>query len=184
MFGEGSGGLPGLAIQDGDNHLRFNDRDSIPTGKNVKGIQFTNWTPRAYLPGPLMHNKVWFLLSQESEIDHDIVKQLPDGADTNNVWRTADLARLSTNLTQGNVLTASGLVNLQHSDQAGIDAFDPVSVSTDQHTSLYLWTLKDQQTIASNNLIKLGAGYQRTTTTWVPHGFEPFAGSPGGNQAT
>ena len=182
MFGKGSGGLTDLAIQDGDNHLRFNATDFIPTAQNVKGIQFNNWTPRAYLSGPLMHNKVWFLLSQESEIDHDIVKQLPDGADTNNVWRTADLARLSTNLTQGNVLTASGLVNLQHSDQAGIDAFDPVSVSTDQHTSLYLWTLKDQQTIAHNTLIEFGAGYQRTNTTSVPQGFAPFVEIPGGNQ--
>jgi hypothetical protein len=182
MFGKGSGGLTDLAILDGDNRLRMNVTDLVPTVQNVKGIQFNNWTPRGYLSGPLVRNKLWFTLSHEGEIDRNIVKQLPDGADTNNVWRTADLARLSTNLTQGNVLTASALVNLLHSDQAGIDALNPVSVSTNQHTTLYLLTLKDQQTIAHNTLIEFGAGFQRTNTTVFPQGLAPYLLIPGGNQ--
>ena len=48
-FGKGSGGLTDLEIQDGDNHLRFNATDFIPTFQNVKGLHFNNWTPRAYL---------------------------------------------------------------------------------------------------------------------------------------
>src|SRR5215470_14680471 len=182
MFGKGSGGFTDLSIQDGDNHFRFNATDFLPTVQNVKGIQFNNWTPRAYFSGPLVRDKVWFLVSHEGEIDHNIVKQLPDGADTNDVWRTADIARVRAALTQGNVLTASALVNLMHSDQAGIDALNPVSVSTNQHNDLYLWTLKDQQTIARNTLIEFGGGYQRTNTTSVPQGFAPFVQIPGGNQ--
>src|SRR5215469_3483238 len=182
MFGKGSGGFTDLSIQDGDNHFRFNATDFLPTVQNVKGIQFNNWTPRAYFSGPLVRDKVWFLVSHEGEIDRNIVKQLPDGADTNHVWRTADLARLTTNLTEGNVLTASALVNLFHSDNAGIDAFNPVSVSTNQHTTLYLLTLKDQQTIAHSTLIEFGAGFQRTNSNVFPQGLAPFVQIPGGNQ--
>src|SRR5215469_12767416 len=182
LFGKGSGGLTDLAIQDGDNRLRVNVTDLVPTVQNVKGIQFNNWTPRAYLTGPLVRNKLWFNLSHEGEIDRNIVKQLPDGADTNHVWRTADLARITTNLTEGNVLTASALVNLFYSDNAGIDAFNPVSVSTNQHSTLYLLTLKDQQTIAHSTLIEFGAGFQRTNSNVFPQGFAPFVQIPGGNQ--
>ena len=182
MFGKGSGGFTDLTVQDGDNRFRFNATDFIPTVQNVKGIQFNNWTPRGYFSGPLVRNKMWFTLTHEGEIDQNVVKQLPDGADTNNVWRIADLARLRTNLTDGNVLTASALVNVQHSDQAGIDALNPVSVSTNQRTSLYLWMLKDQHTVARNTLIEFGAGYQRTNSDVFPQGTRPFVQIPGGNQ--
>ena len=91
-FGKGSGGLTDLEIQDGDNHLRFNATDFIPTFQNVKGLHFNNWTPRAYLSGPLVKDKIWFNISHEGENDLNIIKQLPGGANENPIWRTDDLA--------------------------------------------------------------------------------------------
>ncbi len=180
MFGQGSGGLTDFTIQDGDNHFRFNATDFIPTVQNVKGIEFNNWTPRAYFSGPVVRDKVWFNLSHEGEIDNNIVKQLPSGADTNTVWRTSDLARLRMNLTPGNVLTASFLANPLDSDNSGISALDPVSVSTNVQSNIYLATLKDQITIAKATLLEFGAGFHWTDTTSVPHGFSPFVFTPTG----
>src|SRR5215469_17944124 len=154
MFGKGSGGLTDLAIQDGDNRFRVNVTDWVPTVQNVKGIQFNNWTPRAYVSGPILRDRVWFMLSHEGENDRNIIKQLPDGADTNNKWRTSDLARVRMNLTEGNVLTLSALLNVEHSNDAGISPFDPVSVSTDQHTTIYFLLAKDQITVAQNSLLE------------------------------
>ena len=94
MFGKGSGGLTDFEIQDGDNNFRVTATDFIPTFQNVKGIQFNNWTPRAYFSGPLVKGKAWFTLSHEGENDLNVVKELPEGADTNTVWRTSDLARV------------------------------------------------------------------------------------------
>jgi hypothetical protein len=180
MFGKGSAGLTDFEIQDGDNHFRVNATDFLPTFQNVKGIQFNNWTPRAYFSGPLVRNKAWFTLSHEGENDLNVVKELPDGADTNTVWRTSDLARLRVNLTPGNVLTASGLVNLLHSQNSGISAFDPVSVSTDNHSTLYVLTLKDQITLGGRTLLEFGAGYHRTNNSSFPQGFSPYVLTPTG----
>src|SRR5262249_24639730 len=180
MFGKGSGGFVDLSVQDGDNHFRFNATDFIPTLQNVKGIQFNNWTPRAYISGPIVRDKVWFTLSHEGENDLNIVKQLPDGADTNRVWRTSDLARLRMNLTPGNVVTLSTVLNVQHSNNAGISPFDPVSVSTDQHSTLYLLTAKDQITIAQGSLWEFGAGFQRSDTSVFPQGLQPYVFAPTG----
>lgn len=179
-FGKGSGGPVDVAVQDGDNHFRFNATDFIPTVQNVRGIEFNNWTPRAYFSGPIVKNKAWFDVSHEGEHDNNIVKELPDGADTNPVWRTADLARVRFNLTPANVLTASALLNLRDSDNAGISPFDPVSVSVDQYSILYLFTLKDQITISRNNLLEFGGAFHRNLNTTLPQGLSPYMWLPTG----
>src|ERR1041385_1167064 len=113
QFGKGWGGLGDLQAQDGDNRFRINATDFFPTFQNVKGLHLNNWTPRGYFSGPLVKDKLWFDLSHEGEVDYNIIKELPAGADTNRLWRTADMGRLRMNLTQGNVLTASAVLNLQ-----------------------------------------------------------------------
>lgn len=182
MYGQGSGGLTDFSIQDGDNHFRFNATDFIPTVQNVKGITFNNWTPRAYFSGPIVRDKLWFNISHEGEWDNNIIKQLPNGADTNTVWRSSDLVRLRMNLTQGNVLTASFIANPLDSDNAGITALDPISVSTTVQSNIYLATLKDQITIASSTLLEFGAGFHWTTTNSIPQGFAPYVFAPTGRE--
>jgi Carboxypeptidase regulatory-like domain/TonB-dependent Receptor Plug Domain len=181
FYGQGSGGVADFSIQDGDNRFRFNATDFVPTVQNVKGIEFNNWTPRAYFSGPIVRDKAWFNISHEGEWDNNIVKQLPNGADTNTVWRSSDMARVRMNLTAGNVLTASFVANPFDSDNAGITALDPISVSTNVQSIIYLATLKDQITIAQNTL-ELGASLHWTDTTSVPKGFAPYVFMPTGRE--
>ncbi len=180
QFGKGSGGLVDLQVQDGDNRFRVNATDFVPTVQNVKGIHLNNWTPRAYFSGPLVRDKVWFSISHEGETDYNIIKELPDGADTNRVWRTSDLGRLRMNLTPGNVLTANAVLNMQDSRNSGISAFDPVSVSLHNHNYLYLLGLKDQITIARDTLLEFGAAFQRNKASSLPQGDLPYVLGPGG----
>lgn len=180
QYGKGSGGLVDLQVQDGDNRLRMNATDFVPTFQNVKGLQINNWTPRAYISGPLVRGKVWFSLSHEGETDYNVIKELPEGADTNRLWRTADLARLRFNLTPGNVLTGNVLLNLQDSQHSGISAFDPISVSLNSHSYLYLVALKDQITVARDTLLEFGAGYHRGQGSSLPMGDLPYVLGPEG----
>jgi len=179
-FGKGSGGLVDLQVQDGDNRFRFNATDFVPTLQNVKGIHINNWTPRGYFSGPVVRDKLWFDLSHEGETDYNIVKELPDGADTNRVWRTADMGRLRMNLAPGNVLTFSSLLNVLDSKNSGISPLDPVSVSQQVHTSLYLLGLKDQITIAGGTLLELGTAFHRSKTDSLPVGDLPYVLGPTG----
>jgi hypothetical protein len=180
LYGKGSGGLVDLQVQDGDNRFRFNATDFLPTFQNVKGFHVNNWTPRAYFSGPLKRDKVWFDLSHEGETDYNIVKQLPDEADTNRIWRIDDMARIRMNLAPGNVLTANALLNMQDSRNAGISPFDPVSVSTNNHNYLYLLGLKDQITIAKDTLLEFGAAFHRNKASSLPQGDLPYVLGPAG----
>jgi Carboxypeptidase regulatory-like domain/TonB-dependent Receptor Plug Domain len=174
QFGKGSGGLLDLQVQDGDNRFRMNATDFVPTLQNVKGIQINNWTPRAYVSGPVVRDKIWFDLSHEGETDYNVVKELPDGADTNRVWRIADLARVRMNLTQGNVLTVNALMNVIDSKDSGISPFDPVSVSTNNHSYLYLFGLKDQITVARDILMEFGIALHHSQNSSIPEGDLPY----------
>jgi hypothetical protein len=173
-FGKGSGGLLDLQVQDGDNRFRMNATDFVPTLQDVKGIQINNWTPRAYISGPLVRDKIWFDLSHEGETDYNVVKELPDGADTNRLWRVADLGRLRMNLASGNVLTANVLLNVLDSRDSGISPFDPVSVSTNNHSYLYLLGLKDQITVARDTLLEVGVALHRSQNSSLPEGDLPY----------
>ncbi len=174
QFGKGSGGLTDIEVQDGDNKLRYNATDFIPTFQNVKGFHLNNWTPRAYISGPIIRDKVWFDASHEGENDVFIVKELPDGADTSTTWRTADLGRLRMNLAPGNVLTATGLLDLFNGEHLGISPFDPISVSFNAHSSLYFTGLKDQITVAKDTLFEIGTGFHRTKNVNPPMGDGPW----------
>ncbi|HKW76074.1 MAG TPA: carboxypeptidase regulatory-like domain-containing protein, partial [Terriglobales bacterium] len=179
-YGKGSGGIADLEVQDGDNKFRYNATDFIPTVQHVKGIHFNNWTPRAYVSGPILRDRLWFDLSHEGEDDLNIVKELPDNADSNFLWRTADLARLRFNVTPGNVLTASALVNLFDSENTGLSPFDPLSVSFNQRSNLYLFTLKDQMPLAKDSLLEFGTGFHRTRNATLPLGTAPYTFLPTG----
>jgi hypothetical protein len=179
-FGKGSGGLVDLQLQDGDNKFRLNVTDVVPTVQNIKGIEINNWTPRGYFSGPLVRDKVWFDVSHEGELDYNVVKQLPDGADTNTIWRIDDLARLRMNLSPGNVLTLSALLNMQDSQNTGITAFDPVSVAVNTHNYLYVLGLKDQISIAKGTMLEIGASFHRNKGSSFPMGDEPYILAPDG----
>ncbi|MGC2696367.1 MAG: TonB-dependent receptor [Candidatus Angelobacter sp.] len=180
QFGKGSGGLVDLQLQDGDNRFRLNATDFVPTFQHVKGFGINNWTPRAYFSGPLVRDKVWFDISHEGETDYNVIKELPDGADTNRIWRIDDLGRLRMNLTPGNVVTANALLNMQDSQNSGISPFDPVSVSLQNHNYLYVLGLKDQITIAKDTLLEFGTAFHRNKSSSVPMGDLPYVLGPQG----
>lgn len=170
QFGKGSGGLLDLEMRDGENRFRYSATDFFPTFQNVKGLHFNNWTPRGTFSGPLVKDKAWFELSHEGETDQIIVQELPDGADTTHIWRTADALRLRVNLAPGNVLSANAVANIFRSQYAGIDSFDSLAVAFDQQQELYLLTLKDQLTLAPNTLLEFGTAYHFTHNFLGPSG--------------
>ncbi|HYL91773.1 MAG TPA: carboxypeptidase regulatory-like domain-containing protein [Alphaproteobacteria bacterium] len=178
QYGKGSGGLANLEVQDGDNHFRVNATDFFPTFQNVNGWHFNNWTPRGYVSGPLKRDKAWFEFSHEGENDLNIVKELPDGSNTNPVWRTADMARLRMNLGSRHSLTATALLNLFDSIHGGLTPFDPAQVSFNQYTRLYFFAVKDQFSINKDSLLELGVSFQGSGGTFRPQGNLPYIFTP------
>ncbi len=178
-FGKSSAGVLGFTTGMGDDHLRFSATNFIPSVQNKKGLDFDKWTPRATLSGPIKKGKAWFLLAPDGEYDNNIIKDLPDGADTNPLWRVSNLAKVQVNLTQSNILTGSFLVNHLNSKYDGLSLFTPKETTLNQDHGAYFGSLKDQHYFHDGTLLEIGAAVNSYDDSAVPQGSLPYAISPG-----
>jgi len=125
-FGKGSGGVLALNTRMGDNHLRFGTTDFIPSIQTTKGNSINQWTPIYTMSGPIRKGKMWFIDTLDGEYDDNLVKQLPAGSDRDHVWRADNLAKVQSNLTTRNFVTASFLSNYYHDPDDGLSALQPL----------------------------------------------------------
>jgi hypothetical protein len=147
--------------------------------QNKKGLNFDKWTPRATLSGPIKKGKAWFLLAPDGEYDHNIVKDLPAGADTNPLWRVSNLAKVQVNLTQANILTGSFVYNHLHSDYDGLSLFTPKETTLIQDHGAWFASLKDQHYFSSGMLLEVGTAVNQYNDSALPLGSLPYVISPG-----
>ncbi len=179
-FGKASGGILNLATGMGDDRFRFSATNFVPSIQNKNGLKFNSWTPRAVFSGPLIKGKAWFFDSPDAEYDNHIVTGLPGGADQNRTLRWSNLLKTQINLSPGNVLTASLLLNHFHSPYAGLSVLAPQETTLNQTETAYLATVKDQAYFSSGALLEVGMAVSQFHTSDFPQGSLPFVFHPEG----
>ena len=127
----------------GNDHYRFVSTDFIPAPEFVKGVGLGSWTPIYTMSGPIRKGKMWFIDALDGEYDNNITKQLPSGADSDHVWRMNNLAKLQSNLTTRNIVTASFLSDHYHDQYAGLGVLQPQPTTPTEVETAYLGSLKD-----------------------------------------
>jgi hypothetical protein len=183
-FGKASGGILSLATGMGDDHFRFSATNFIPGLDVQNGIHLGKWNPRATFSGPIVKGKVWFFDSPDAEHDLNIVPGLPQGANQNEFWRWSNLLKTQVNLSPGNNLTCSLLLNHFHSPYAGLSQFAPVETTQDQSESTYLFTLKDQAYFSNGSLLEIGLGVSQFRISNQPQGNLPSQIHPDGTSGS
>lgn len=169
-FGKGSGGVMALNTRMGNDHFRFLATDFIPAPQYVKGLSLANWTPIYTMSGPIRKGKMWFFDALDGEYDNYITKQLPSGADFDHVWRMDNLAKLQSNLTARNIVTASFLLDYLHDPNAGMWALMPQPTTPSEVETAYLGSLKDQYYFRGGALLETGFGVDQYNLALTPHG--------------
>jgi len=172
-FGKGSGGVLALNTRMGDNHLRFGTTDFIPSIQTTKGNSINQWTPIYTMSGPIRKGKMWFIDTLDGEYDDNLVKQLPAGSDRDHVWRADNLAKVQSNLTTRNFVTASFLSNYYHDPDDGLSALQPLSSTSTNNETAYLGSLKDQYYFRGGALLETGFGVDQYSGELTPHGDSP-----------
>jgi hypothetical protein len=169
-FGKGSGGVLGLNTRMGNDHFRFNATDFIPSLQDVKGISLANWTPIYTMSGPIRKGKMWFIDTLDGEYDNYITKQLPDGADSDHVWRMDNLVKVQSNLTTRNIVTASFLSDYYHDEYAGLSLLQPQPTTPTELETAYIGSLKDLYYFRGGALLESGFGVDQYNLTLTPQG--------------
>lgn len=183
-YGKGSAGVLALNTGIGDDHFRFSATNFIPSVQNRKGLSFDKVDPRFTLSGPIIKGKMWFYDAIEGEYDNVIITELPDGADSDHVWRIGNLAKLQTNLSSRNILTTSFLYNRLHDEYDGLNPFNPQSATPLDRENAYVADIKDQHSFSGGELLETGFAFVQYGLNQVPHGTQPYFVSPettGGN---
>jgi hypothetical protein len=180
QYGKGSGGSLDLTTGMGDDRYRFSATNFIPSLQNHKGLNFSEWTPRATFSGPLHKKKAWFFEAADADVDLKIVSELPQGADRNTSWRADNLLKTQVNLSERNILTAGFLINRFHSPHDGLSPFSPLETTAELRESAYLATLKDQFYATNRALLEIGFAVDQFQDEERPMGSLPYRISPEG----
>jgi len=180
-YGKGSGGVLALNTGMGDDHLRFISTDFVPSLQNTKGVNFGQWTPIYTMSGPIRKGKIWFVESIDGKYERTIIPQLPNGNDTDNVWRMDSLSKLQANLTPRNILKAGFLWNYLDDPHSGISALTPPQTTPTDLESAYIGSVKDQYSFPGGALLEAGFGVDQYGVTLTPLGTSPYSIATGGS---
>ncbi|HZU09643.1 MAG TPA: hypothetical protein VFA02_07050 [Pseudacidobacterium sp.] len=177
-FGRSTGGVVAFYTGMGDNKFRFNATNFIPSFHDINGIRFDKYVPRITFSGPIQRDHAWFFDGLETEYDSIYIKELPSGANTNNLIRGSNLIRAQVDLTPANILSGGFLFNDYHSPYDGISALTPQQSTTKRDTVAWLPYVRDQHSFHGGALLETGFGVVRFRDGYEPRGTLPYDLTP------
>ena len=176
--GKGSGGLIGLTTGMGDERLRFSATNFLPSFQ--RGLNLSDWTPRATVSGPIVRRKAWFFDAGDGQYKLNIVNALPPGGNRDSFWEVSNLSKAQVNLAESNILSGSFLINEFREDRNGLSRFDPASSTLALRQAAYMAWFRDQVYLPSGILMEVGVGLSRYDSNGTPLGSQPFFLTPEG----
>jgi hypothetical protein len=177
-YGKASGGVLSLNTGIGDDHFRFAATDFLPSFQNKHGWQFDEWLPRFTFSGPLRKGKMWFYNALDGQYGNLVFTELPRGADSDDVLRIGDLAKVQTNLTARNILTTCVLLNHLHDAYAFLSPQNPQLANPSDLETVYGASVKDQHYFAGGQLLETGFNFDQYNLRLAPYGINPYLVTP------
>lgn len=179
QFGKESGGIIDFTSGMGDDRLRFDATNFIPSFELYKGLDFDKWVPRATVSGPIVKGKAWFFDSADGEYDSNIYKGLPSGNDRDPLWRGSNLAKVQVNLRSTDILTFGLLNNIQDEDRQGLSLVVPSESTVQRDFSSYLADVKELHYFSGGALLETGFAWNAFDDHYRPQpGNAPFVITP------
>jgi hypothetical protein len=177
-LGKGSGGVLDINTGIGDDHYRVSATNFIPSLQFKKGVAFDNIFPRFTFSGPIRKGRIWFFEGLDGEYDNNIIKELPDGADTDHVWRIGNIAKVQINLAPGNILTVSYVLNRLRDQHAGLSPGNPPSTTPVVKNADDVASIRNQRYFHGGDLLEAGFAFNRYTVQETPLGSLPYVITP------
>jgi hypothetical protein len=180
--GRGSAGVLDLKTKMGDDRFRFAGTNFIPGISTDSGWHVNKWTPRLEVSGPIAKGRAWFHNGFDAFYSNDLVNGLPQGQNRTTGLTTSDLSRFQVNLTPGNILTGSFLMNLADVQRFGLSFTNPSEATTTHRQTLYMSSLRDQAYFGGGLLLDVGFADSRGILRDTPQGASLFEITPSGNR--
>src|SRR5262249_43897920 len=134
-------------------------------GGEFRGIE--SWTPRVTVGGPIVAGKVQLLESVQYEYSQTRVYGLPPFESDTKLQSFETFTRADWLRTHTNRLTVSALVSPRKTTYAGLNTFNPQSVTADHKNHNVLGSVSDQAIIGSG-VIETRASFKQFDATIYP----------------
>ena len=173
-----------LAIQTemGDDKLRYTATNFVPGVDTRSGLHIGTFSPRFGIFGPIVKGRAWFSESIDGEYSTLVVPDLPREQQRTSSLRFGHMVRTQVNLTPGNILFASFLVNAWNAPRTGLGVLDPPETTLGQRTRTWFFSVKDQIYLTHGALLELGFGQDRTFVRRIPQGHAFYEITPFGHR--
>ncbi|HUB80524.1 MAG TPA: TonB-dependent receptor [Bryobacteraceae bacterium] len=180
-YGRGTAGVLNVNTQNGSDAFHYTATDFIPGVNIQQGLHLGNWYPRFGVSGPIVKGRAWFSDTLDSEYTETLVTGLPAGQNTRSGWAGSNLLHTQVNLTPKNILSGDFLVNVSNQGRVGLAPLDPVSTTSNVHSTFYVGSVQDQVYFGHGLLVNFGYAHQDYELTQTPQGDSLFLFSPEGN---
>ena len=180
--GNGSAGTLDIQTKMGDDRWRFGGTNFFPGVSTTGGWHVDRFAPRMEVSGPLAKGRAWFHDGLDFIYSLEQVDGLPAGQNRSSGVTVNDLTRFQANLTPGNILTGSVLVNHANLRRNGLSFLDPMETTTNRRQNLYMYSLRDQVYFSGGFLLDVGFADTRTVLQQTPQGNQLFEITPFGQR--
>jgi hypothetical protein len=166
-------------------HITVNDLEPRPRRRagEFRGIE--SWTPRFTFGGPIVKGKFNFLESVQYEYSQTRTFDLPAFESDTKVQSFESYSRLDWTVNANNRVTGSAMVSPRETTYAGLNTFNPQSVTPDIRNHNVLGTISDQAVVGSNGVLETRVGVKQFDSTIYPsQGSGPMVLAPDVNSGS
>jgi hypothetical protein len=169
-FGLSTGAVTTVDTQQAGDHWRVTVNDLEPRPRRrtgaFRGIE--SWTPRFTTGGPVVKDKVSVLESLQYEYSQTQVYSLPPLESDTKVESFESYSRLDWTPSPTNHLTGSVLVSPRKSTYAGLNTFNPQSVTPDIENHDVFISASDEIVIGNRGVLENRVGVKQFDSTIYP----------------
>jgi hypothetical protein len=169
-FGLSAGAMTLVETQSAGEAWNFVVNDLEPRvrrrGGQFRGIE--SWTPRATLGGPLVKGRLSLLQSMQYEFSQTQVFGLPPLESDVGLQSFESYTRADAVIDAGNRLTISAMVSPRKTTYAGLNTFNPQSVTANVRNHNVLASASDQFVAAGSVLVETRASVKQFDSTIYP----------------
>ena len=149
-------------------HVTVNDLEPRPRRRagEFRGIE--SWTPRFTFGGPVVKGKVNVLESIQYEYSQTRTFRLPAFESDTEVQSFESYSRVDWTVTPSSHFTASAMVSPRKTTYAGLNTFNPQSVTPDIRNHNTLGSVSDQVVVGSSGLLESRVSVKQFDSTIYP----------------
>lgn len=177
-YGRGTAGVIAVSTGMGDNKLRYDATNFLPSFRLQNGLRFDTVEPRITISGSIVRNRAWFFNAFDVQYTDSYVPGLPKQEDTNHLIRGGELLKFQTNLGNSNSLSTALFYNNYHSPFENLSVLNPQQSTENHDVIAWLPWVRDQQSFHNGVMLDSGFGVLRYREGFEPHGNIPYVLTP------